>query len=250
MQCEDEVHDLQQPWDVVVVTFNSRQDLEDNWCHRNFPDWVNVIVVDNGSSDDSVNVALGAGLQVVRSTNVGLATSNNRGALSGNSDYIAFCNPDVKLNATDLEVLRGELDSGGGLVAPRLCHQDGSKQPNGRSWPTALRILANRIAPNSKLAQDYLWPSSPDWLTGAFICTSRKTFERYAKWNPNYFLYFEDVELCARMTKAGIPVAICEKVIVAHSWRRESANILKSTSRLHVRSALRFYAQYPKRIFM
>lgn len=250
MRYADQENQNSAVWDVIVVTFNSRQDLVDNWCDREFPDWINVIVVDNGSSDDSVEVAENAGYLVIRSTNVGLAKSNNRGALAGSASNIAFCNPDVRLDARDLTILENDLVLRGGLVAPRLCGEDGSKQPNGRRWPTAVRVLANRVAPTSPVAQQYLWPTSPDWVTGAFICMSRKTFERCGNWSPEYFLYFEDVELCARMAKEGIPVNICEDVIVVHSWKRESKNLLQRTTRLHAASALRFYSQYPKRIFL
>lgn len=236
-------------WDVIVVTHNSRKDIAKNWADKKFPSWINVITVDNGSSDDSFQLSKHSGFHAIQSTNVGLAKSNNRGARMGTAPYIAFCNPDVTLLAEHLEELEAELAANGGLVAPRLCDDDGTIQPNSRRWPTVTRIVANRLTPKGKVAQKYLWPSGPDWVTGAFIALSRGTFETHAPWSEKYFLYYEDVELCARLKRMKVPVSIAEHVIVPHSWRRESKKLTSRTTRMHLRSAIRFYTQYPKHLF-
>jgi GT2 family glycosyltransferase len=236
-------------WDIVIVTFNSANDLLNNWVQHDVSRYVNVIVVDNGSADSSIDLARKAGFHVIESTNVGLSRSNNNGAASGMAPFIAFCNPDIKITMENLKQLETELTNSGGIVSPQLCGTDGEDQPNGRRWPTLPRVIANRLAPESRIARDYLWPNNdPDWVTGAIVCVSRDTFENVIQWSPSFFLYYEDVDLCERARASGIPVSLARNVRVTHAWKRQSKKMLGRTGRLHLRSAVRYYAKYPRRI--
>ena len=233
--------------EIVIVTHNSKSDLERNWLGRQFPAWLRIIIVDNDSQDGTVETALRITPTVVRSANVGLSKSNNRGAELGNAPYLVFCNPDVYVTAEDVVRLRESAARSRGLVAPRLVGDDGKPQPNARLWPSLPRIVSRRLSPGSRNARAYLWPErAPDWVTGACLAMRRIDFRRAGGWPERYFLYFEDVELCARFRRAGIPVSVDERIRVRHTWRQASAAAWWSAgTRWHLRSAARFYTRHP-----
>lgn len=236
-------------WDIVVVTYNSGEDLKRNWSE--FPDSAdaNVIVIDNDSRDDTVDVARGLGLTCYKSPNHGLAKSNNRGASFGRSKLVLFANPDIKLTPGCLSMLEKSLiENPESIVAPRLVNGDGhTPQANARAWPTILRVLTSRLRPNSRLAASYHWPDhDPDWVTGACIAVTRKVFEERLQWPEDYFLYYEDVQLCIDARRAGLKVLICEDAVAQHSWKRDSKSLANPATRRHLRSAIKFYGKNPR----
>lgn len=237
-------------WDIVVVTYNHASDIKSNWTSRNFPAWINLIVVDNGSQDATLTLAKSVANTAIASENVGLSKANNLGATHGSAPYIAFCNPDITLEPHILEKLQAELEVRPAVAAPRLISEDGSPQANGRAWPTLPRIFSSRFLPKSTRTRSYQWPEGdPDWVTGAFVAMTRQTFESGIRWPEEYFLYYEDVALCALATKKNVPVVLHEHIQVIHGWHRASKRLLSRATKEHIRSAVRFYAQFPVRIW-
>lgn len=241
-------------WDIVIVTHNSARDLREMWCGRAFPSTVRIIVVDNGSTDDSAAVAAEFANIVVTSPNVGLAKSNNVGARLGSGPYVAFCNPDVFITDEDLSYLKETIDRRDGLVAPRLVGDDGEAQPNGRAFPSPIRQFCRHFLPNSRLANRYLWPSTEggevDWVTGALIGIKRAHFDTIGGWPEGIFLYFEDVEICARARDAGIGVYIDEELKVRHSWGQASRSLTSNAAKNHLSSAVKYYRNRPEHILL
>jgi N-acetylglucosaminyl-diphospho-decaprenol L-rhamnosyltransferase len=234
-------------WDIVVVSYNSSRDFSAFWLNRPFPSWVNIIVVDNGSSDDSVRLAHQFANVVLQSKNVGLSKSNNAGLAQGTAPLVAFCNPDVFLDTTVLQKL-APVTGSAGIVAPRLHGADGTRQPNGRAWPTVVRQFSRKRRPKGKTAASYLWPNNPDWVTGAFMAGSRDLFEAVGGWPEKYFLYFEDVQLCLSARQLGYSVTLVEDIHAVHSWRQSSSSPLSRSAWAHFRSFVRFYFSHPKMI--
>ncbi|WP_196813038.1 glycosyltransferase [Gordonia alkanivorans] len=235
-------------WDIVVVTYNSSEDLKKNWSTP-FPDNVKIIVVDNDSSDDTVEVARAMGLVCVQSPNHGLAKSNNIGANLGEAEFVLFANPDISLTVECLASLEKSLTRNPrSIVAPRLVNDDGvTWQANARAWPTIPRVLTSRLRPNSRRAKAYQWPDGdPDWFTGACIAMTRSDFEERLHWPEDYFLYYEDVQLCIDARRAGLKVLLCEDAIAGHGWRRDSTSLASPATRRHLRSAVKFYSKNPR----
>ena len=88
--------------DVVIVTYNSAEYLPR--VLGSLPDWVDVIVIDNASSDDSAELARSAGVTVVANdVNAGFAAACNQGASLGDADFVLFLNPDATIDGDNLE---------------------------------------------------------------------------------------------------------------------------------------------------
>lgn len=237
-------------WSVVTVTFNSAETLRRLWqwdtpgCR-----WV---VVDNASSDGSADVARNLGADVIElPKNVGFARANNIGLAAVDTRYVAFVNPDVRVDFASLDMLGEICTSRRALVAPQLIDLDGSLQPNGRGLPFLADKLAHRgfRLPGARL--DSYLPRVGDgvtsvvWLMGAVVCAETEEFRTLGGWSERYFLYYEDHELGMRAGVRGTPVLVVPDVHWMHEWARATM----SWSLVHwaheVASAIRFYARYP-----
>jgi GT2 family glycosyltransferase len=243
-------------WSVLTVTYNSTDVLHRCWGGGAKPfEW---IVVDNCSSDSSAEAAECLDAKVVRlQKNVGFATANNVAVHHSTSPYLLFANPDLVLEPDGLAILRGHLDTHGGLVAPQLLFPTGAPQPNGRGLPYVTARLGNRhVWPFSRLHSAYRVLVRPgearwvSWLSGAALAIRRSDFEAIGGWNERFFLYYEDIELCLRAWAHGLPVAVLGDVRWVHHWRRANNTLRWSQAHnLELRAARTFYGMHPEFVF-
>jgi N-acetylglucosaminyl-diphospho-decaprenol L-rhamnosyltransferase len=255
MSVDNEVDDQQtgHRWTVVTVTYNSAKTLATCW---NDPDkkydW---IVVDNNSSDDSVEVAEKLGARVIAlPQNVGFSKANNIGVKEASSPYLLFANPDLVVESDGLPVLGDHLDQYGGLVAPQLLSADGTPQPNGRGFPYMTAKLGNRaIWPFSRLHSSYRIYAGPgearwvSWFIGAAVAARRSDFLSIGGWNERFFLYYEDAEVCLRAWRHDLPVAVLGDVRWVHHWGRATNSLRWSNAHtMEVRAAKIFYSMFPE----
>lgn len=158
---------------LITVTFNSAATLEHFWAAwQPSQDW-EWIVVDNASTDTTVETARRLGARVIElPTNRGFSFANNVGYASTTADFIGFVNPDVAVTPESLGTLGETASLLGAIVGPQLLNGDGSRQPNGRGLPTLAAKIRNRIA----APDDRYLLFSPDgsprpvyWLMGAAV---------------------------------------------------------------------------------
>jgi GT2 family glycosyltransferase len=238
---------------VVTVTYNSAQTLTRCWSNMDKGyDW---IVVDNCSTDDSVEVARRLGARVIAlPQNVGFSKANNIGVGESTSPYVLFANPDLVLEEGGFGRLAAHLERHGGLVAPQLLSSDGTPQPNGRGFPYLTAKLGNRtIWPFSWLHSSYRIFAEPgearwvSWFIGAAVAARRTDFLSIGGWNEKFFLYYEDAEVCLRAWRHGLAVAVLGDVRWVHHWGRATNSLRWSNAHtLEVRAARTFYGMFPE----
>ena len=239
-------------WDIIVVLHNSEKELHDIWTQVPLEIRERVCAVDNGSTDGSIGIAAALFPHVISGANVGLAVGNNTGLRATSARLVLFANPDVRLTLPGLRALAEALRERSSLVAPRLMGLDGEVQANARGLPFLRDQIGNRLHRHAR--GGYLWPDvsmggDVPWLLGAAIASQRSTIERLGGWPEEYFLYFEDVELCLRAWGLGIPVRILEHIRWTHVWAKGSHSVRDISFRLHARSAFRFFFHRPGLIF-
>jgi len=221
---------------ILIVSFNTREILRQ--CLQSVVDnarelEAEIIVVDNGSSDGSAEMVEEDFPQVrlIRSTrNLGFAGGNNRALEEARGRYFVLLNSDAFFapGALALAISHMEATPECGLGGCRLVGRDGSSQPSSRCFHSVLgdAIVLSGLAarfPNSRLFGrfDRTWtdqtiPAKVDWVPGAFTILRPSALKRVGFFDPAFFLYYEEVDLCRRFKAAGIPVWFWPDIEVVH----------------------------------
>jgi len=226
-----------------------------------------LIVVDNGSSADRLR-ELGQvdGLRLlVNRRNVGFARACNRGAAHATGEFVLFLNPDVTARPGALTRLLGEArrHPEAMIVGPQLIGPDGAPRHAARTfytWPivVARRTPLARVMARSRVVQRHLLLDRPadraidvDWLVGACLLMRRSDHAALGGFDPRFFLYFEDVDLCLRAWRAGRTVRRCGGAVFEHVHARASAGWPSRAAGHHLCSAWRFrrkWGGWPQRL--
>jgi N-acetylglucosaminyl-diphospho-decaprenol L-rhamnosyltransferase len=193
-----------------------------------------VVVVDNGSSDGSRLVAEAAGAHwLPTGANLGYGKAANRGAalpVARSAPYLLVCNPDLELGPGAVGTLVTSLvtDPGLGLIGPRLWNVDGTLYPSARTFPDLVDAIGHgllgMVAPTNRFTRryrlldwDHRQPARVDWVSGACFLVRRDAWDAVGGFDPAYFMYMEDVDLCWRLGRAGWAVGYQPAAEVTHT---------------------------------
>ena len=223
--------------DVVVVSYNSRDTLRDCVEPLVGLPGVGVTVVDNASPDRSLEVIADLPVQAIDSgRNGGFAFGCNLGMAAGNAPLVLFLNPDARIDAEGLERLAAVLDAepGVAIVGPRLLEDRDRLVPSmrrfqrtGSTWAQALflhRVLRRAAWANEIVRDPALYDAvaHPEWLSGACMLGRRDALEPIGGFDEGFFLYCEDMDLCARLRAAGHEIRYEPGVEVHHEGGRSA----------------------------
>lgn len=167
----------------------------------------------------------------------------NHNAAFGRSSGRYFCvlNPDVRFIADPFSLLIESLSSDVGVVAPRIIDSKGEPEDSARKFPAPREILAKMAGGKSMVYQPgETKTGGPDWVAGMFMLFPREAFRKTGGFDERYFLYYEDVDICARLTLAGYRVMLCPAASVIHDARRTSHRNLRYLG-WHLASMFRFF---------
>jgi N-acetylglucosaminyl-diphospho-decaprenol L-rhamnosyltransferase len=204
---------------AVVVNYNAGAALSECVASLKHEGVAALVVVDNGSTDDSL-ACLAAKYSDVRvlhtDRNVGYGGGANYGARQTSGELLLVCNPDLVLQPGALGAMAGRLaqDPSLGLVGPALVTPAGDLQASGRAFPTIRRSsfqgALGVLAPQNVYSRRYREANRAraatgivDWVTGACLLVRREAFETVGGFDDRYFMYVEEVDLCWRLARAG-----------------------------------------------
>jgi GT2 family glycosyltransferase len=257
---------------ILIVSFNTRDILRE--CLQSIPPSrpgleIEIIVIDNCSRDGSLDMVASEFPSVKRiasETNLGFGNANNRAFTEAQGRYIVLLNSDAFLRPDTLEVsLRGmEADSTVGLAGGRLVGRDGKLQPSARMFPNLTRQVLVMLGwadkyPRSKFfgQADRTWadpmqPAEVDWVPGAYSIIRTDLIRKIGFFDPAFFLYYEEVDLCRRIKDAGYKVMFWPEIEVVHiggesSRQVKTLEMSKSGAQLvlwEMRSTFLFYRKH------
>jgi N-acetylglucosaminyl-diphospho-decaprenol L-rhamnosyltransferase len=250
--------DVDRRIDVVVVSYNSRDTLRDCVEPLVGLPGVSVTVVDNASPDRSLEAIADLPVQAIDSgRNGGFAFGCNLGMAAGSAPFVLFLNPDARIDASGLDVLAAALEAepAVAIVGPRL-FEDGDRlvpsmrryQRTGSTWAQALflhRVLRRAAWANEIVREpaDYERVAYPEWLSGACMLGRRSALQPIGGFDEGFFLYCEDMDLCARLRAAGHEVRYEPAVAVHHEGGRSAprASLYAILARSRTRYAREHY---------
>lgn len=172
----------------------------------------------------------------------GFAANQNQAFSHASGRYFCVINPDIRVNNNPFAALLSCLDNSSvGVVAPLVMNDNGALEDSARRFPTPLRILGKFFGHGwgSDYAIDGA-PVYPDWVGGMFMLFPRNVFERLGGFDERYFLYYEDVDICARLRLQGQAARLCLEATVVHHAQRHSHRNFRYLA-WHLRSMLRFF---------
>ena len=224
---------------VCIVNWNTRDLLHNCLAsierHTHGGPRVEVIVVDNASSDDSVEM-MRTGFPDVRVVasrqNLGFARGSNLAASMATGDYVLYLNPDTELVTDAITGLWNFLRAhpGHGAVGCRLLNSDGSVQTTCASEMPTMRnelstmLFLDRVFPRSRFFAgreldwwDHADTRDVDCLSGACMMLPRRLVECLGGFDNRTFMYGEDLDLCCRVRQQGLKVGyVAEEAIYHH----------------------------------
>jgi hypothetical protein len=221
---------------VVIVNYNSGRFLElcvNSVCRSDC--LLEVIVVDNASTDRSADflsnvIASDVSLQVIRNEeNLGFSAAINRGIGYSTSENVLFLNPDCLVYPHTIRSLSEALDadSSAGIVGGLVFNFDGSEQRGcRRREPTLARSLDKTFRRHTFTTEwnqvdmtDEPLPErriSVDAVSGSFLMIRRTTFSDVGGMDEDFFLHFEDLDLCHRVRDIGWKVVFVPDISIFH----------------------------------
>ena len=223
-----------------------------------------VIVIDNSRSEECARVAEHEfpHVQLLRpGTNLGYGSAANLGVALASTEHVLILNADTLLGRGAVTALGDELDRHPttAVVGPRLIDQDGRLQDSCARFPTTASVLLQQSGlwrlgarvghrPGRRPFEDPPDAANVPWLLGAALAVRRGAFTAIGGFDPAFFLYYEEVDLCRRLADAGWTTRFCPRAVVAHVGGASSSAEPMSTERVFYRSLaiyLRRHARGP-----
>jgi N-acetylglucosaminyl-diphospho-decaprenol L-rhamnosyltransferase len=221
-----------------------------------------VFVVDNQCEDDSAAVTrelLPEATLVLAPARTGFSRANNLALRQATGRYLLLLNPDTEVRPGALATLVAYLDAhpAVGAAGPQLLNPDGSLQHSCRAFPS-LRSVFFRWLPFGPQALkdralrrylaldcDHASAQPVDWVMGACLCVRRSAAEEVGWLDEGFQLYYEDIDWCYRMWRAGWEVHYVPEAQVVHQYQRTSArHVFNRATAIHLRSVIRFFLKH------
>lgn len=215
---------------IVIVNWNTKGLLTD--CLNSILDSkpkmsYEVIVVDNGSEDGSVEAIAKfktkLKLKVIENkSNEGYSKANNKGIRDAVGDYILLLNTDTKVVDSALDRLfnfaKDHPDAG--VVGARLLNADGSLQTSCFKFPTLMSAMKEYWFGIKGSYGSYVpsgeTPTAVDVVVGAAFLITPEARKRAGILNEKYFFFFEDLDYCRKVKSVGLKVYYLPEAKVIH----------------------------------
>jgi len=225
-----------------------------------------VIVVDNNSEDGSPDMVANEfpWVRLERMyKNLGFTGGHNHAIAMRQAPHAFPLNSDTIVYPGAIRGLLDYLEAHAevGIVAPKLLNPDGSLQYSCRRFPNPMAALfrntpLGKLFPNNRFTREYLmqdWqheaPRDVDWVSGAAFLVRKEVIDELGVFDPEYFMFCEDVDWCWRVWKSGKKVVYYPLSVITHAIGRSTDKAPnRMIGRFH-RSMFRFYTknQLPER---
>lgn len=175
----------------------------------------------------------------------GFGENHNRAFQHANGEFFCVLNPDIRLSENPFPSLIANLqDTSIGVIAPLVLDSNGAIEDSARHFPTPFSIGLKALGMAPK--HEYTFENQlfyPDWTGGMFLLFRRDIYAQIKGFNQKFFLYYEDVDLCARIWNTHLKVALNPNVSIIHLARRTSHGNLRYLL-MHLKSMLRFFVSF------
>ena len=245
---------------VIVVSWNVAESLRrclESVFASKYPH-LEVLVIDNASSDASASVAKSYPVQFIQNTkNLGFPKAVNIGLRQSRGDYLLVLNPDTRLPTgfftQAIQFFTAFADAG--LMGPKLVDPDGTPQGSVFPEPSIIASFKEFWLGVKGLTAKYVpatnQPVVVPAVSGSCLFFPRSTLAKVGLFTEEVFMYFEDLDYCRRLRHLGLSVYFQPQIIVVHK-HGTSARQSPSASdwRGHLWSSSLWYNGHLKHYFL
>ncbi|MCW2679160.1 MAG: glycosyl transferase, family 2 [Frankiales bacterium] len=243
---------------VVVVTYSPGESL------GHFLDTLRtatrrpyeVVLADNGSTDGAPEAAVGADVRLLRTGgNLGYGKAANLGASGFEGEWLVVANPDVTWSPGSLDALLDAADRWprAGCLGPAIRTPDEQLYPSARAFPSLGRGIGHATF-------GWWWPANPwtrayraeagspvegttGWLSGSCMLLRREAFAAVGGFDPSYFMYCEDMDLCRRLAESGWSNVYVPGAVITHQGGHATSRSAGPMLREHHRALYRYLSR-------
>lgn len=244
---------------ITIVAYNNEQDVRNAVC--SMIEYTaealskKIYIVDNSTAKNRLSSLAEEYQEVIyRKTqeNLGFGGGHNYVLEELDSKYHAIVNPDILLMEDSFSMLLDFMEeTGAGMAAPRLVDEEGRLLAVYRRELTVLDMgirmflsghFKKRQYYHTMQDMDYGKPFAAPFIQGSFLVVRTELFQSLRGFDPRYFMYMEDADLCKRVNQVS-SLWYCPDTAVIHKWERGShkdARLLK----LHIQSMVRYFRKW------
>lgn len=223
---------------VIIVSWNVADSLDS--CLRSvfatkYPN-LEVVVVDNASSDDSPsvvqkypNVAL-----IKNATNMGFPKAINLGLSRGTGEFYLLLNPDTRIAPDFFKKILNTVHNypRAGVIGPKLKNIDGTVQASVFPETSVINTIREYWLGQGPLTQKYVpdgnQPVSVNAISGSCMFIPAPVIKQIGRFTERVFMYYEDLDFCRRIRAAGLQVIFDPKIQIVHEHGKSSVQSAKS----------------------
>lgn len=215
-----------------------------------------IIVVNNSPEEDITPLEKHKSIRIYQNENAGYAVSSNLAAHKAAGKYLLFLNPDTLIENDFVKPLTGLLDDEKtGAVGLRLLYPDRVFQVSFGREITFAGEKANKKTEKyyhrkeldklSSLSGKYKTVTEVDWVSGAALAVRKSVFDDIKGFDEDFFLYYEDADLCKRIRDKGYKVLFCPSAHVIHFKGEITNAAFSGTAYIEAKkSQLKYYKKH------
>lgn len=225
---------------------------------------IEIIVVDNGSQDGSVEMVRKRFSDVhliANEENRGFSAANNQGIHVADGRYVLVLNPDTEVTGGALATLVAFADGHPdvGLAGPQLLNPDGTIQSSRRRFPTLLTALFESTwlepwAPPGLLKRYYVLDQPDDviqdvdWITGAAMLVRQAAIDDVGLLDEGFFMYSEELDWCKRLREGGWRIVYVPRAQIVHYAGKSSEQMVAARHVHFQTSKVRYFGKHHGRL--
>jgi GT2 family glycosyltransferase len=228
---------------IIIVSYKGWLSLTkclealNSFTGKNFT--AEVIVVDNRSDDGIIFkiVEQFPKFRIIHNKiNGGFANGCNLGSKNATGEFLLFLNPDTVATESEAEklLLTAKQNPSFTILSCRQVNEKGKESIASGQFPKLLNLTGFQRAIFGHLIHDNRSTrpeiSFPDWISGSVFLIRRDLFKRIGGFDEDFWMYFEDVDLCRRVRNIHCEIAFCRNITIEHNHGGSSRINLKTAS--------------------
>ncbi len=252
---------------VTAIVLNFRSPKDTMRCIEALKDQtiaekISILVVDNHSDDESIGwfrarLKSDTAIRIIEQrSNTGYGRGNNAALHYVRSEFVLIINPDNTLPSGGIERMLESLQkrTDTGIVGPALVYPNGGIRSSARRFPHILDLCRKRLFPEAWQKNYEQWLKTienkneveVDWLVGACLLMRTDLLRSLGGFDPRFFLFFEDIDLCRRVHLLGKKVLYLPNVHVLDRRNRLSGSsvlslLVRRMTWIHLMSAMKYF---------